>query len=62
MKVLLYVDGLEALKDSNIEYTLDSTCKDYDVVHINFYNPKAYLFAKKAHKLGKKVVYHAHST
>lgn len=78
MKVLLYADGLEgiknsglgkaidhqleALKDSNIEYTLDSTCKNYDVVHINFYNPKAYLFAKKAHKLGKKVVYHAHST
>ena len=78
MKVLLYSDGLEgiknsglgkaidhqleALKDSNIEYTLDSKCKDYDVVHINFYNPKAYLFAKKAHRLGKKVVYHAHST
>ena len=78
MKVLLYADGLEgiknsglgkainhqleALKDSDIEYTLDSTCKDYDVVHINFYNPKAYLFAKKAHKQGKKVVYHAHST
>jgi len=47
MKELLYAVGLEgiknsglgkainhqleALKDSNIEYTLDSTCKDYDV-------------------------------
>lgn len=78
MKVLLYTEGLEgiknsglgkaiyhqieSLKGSDMEYTLDSNCTDYDIVHINFYNPKAYFFAKKAHKLGKKVVYHAHST
>ena len=78
MKVLLYSEGLkkiknsglgkainhqiDALKNSDIEYTLDSKCNDFDIVHINFYNPRAYLFAKKAHKMGKKVVFHAHST
>ncbi len=77
MKVLLYTEGLKtigksglgkavkhqmkALEDNHIEYTLN--IKDnYDIVHINFYGPKSYLLAKKAHKLGKKVVYHAHST
>lgn len=78
MKVLLYSEGLkkiknsglgkainhqiDALKNSDIEYTIDSKCTDFDIVHINFYNPRAYLFAKKAHKMGKKVVFHAHST
>ena len=78
MKVLLYTEGLKkigksglgkavnhqikALKDNNIEYTLDKKCTDYDIVHINFYGLKSYFLAKKAHKLGKKVVYHAHST
>ena len=33
-----------------------------DVVHINTIFPKSYELAKEAHKLGKKVVYHAHST
>jgi len=78
MKVLLYTEGykkigksglgkavnhqIKALTDNNIEYTLDKKCKDYDVVHINFYGLNSYFLAKKAHKLGKKVVYHAHST
>lgn len=78
MKVLLYTEGLNkigksglgkavkhqirALEDNNVEYTLDPKCKDYDIVHINFYGIKSYLLAKKAHRLGKKVVYHAHST
>ena len=77
MKVLLYTEGLKtigksglgkavkhqmkALEDNNIEYTLN-TKEDYDIVHINFYGPKSYFLAKKAHRLGKKVVYHAHST
>lgn len=78
MKVLLYTEGLKkigksglgkavlhqikALEDNNIEYTLDYKCKDFDIVHINFYGLKSYHLAKKAKKMGKKVVYHAHST
>ena len=78
MKVLLYTEGLKtigksglgkavshqikALEDNNIDYTLDSKCKDYDIVHINFYGLKSYFLAKKAKKMGKKVIYHAHST
>ncbi|MBP3766151.1 MAG: glycosyltransferase [Bacilli bacterium] len=54
---------IRSLEDNGIEYSLDpkdiNTC---DIVHINFYGIKSYLLAKKAHKLGKKVVYHAHST
>lgn len=52
---------MNALKENNIEYTLDPK-DDYDIVHINYYGPKSYSIAKKAKKLGKKVVYHAHST
>lgn len=78
MKILLYTEGMKtigksglgkalkhqikALEDNNIEYTLDSKCNDYDIVHINFYGPKSYLLAKKAKRMGKKIVYHAHST
>ena len=77
MKVLLYTENekmiaksglgkaikhqIKALEDNNIDYTLDIR-DDYDIVHINFYGPKSYDLAKNAHKLGKKVVYHAHST
>ena len=78
MKVLLYTEnekilaksGLgkaikhqqKALEDNKIEYTTDPKCKDYDIIHLNFYGPKSYFLAKKAKKQGKKVVYHAHST
>ncbi len=78
MKVLLYTEGLKkignsglgkavkhqmkAMEDNNVEYTTDPKCNDYDIAHINFYGPKSYRLAKKAHKMGKKVVYHAHST
>ena len=77
MKVLLYTEGeklfsksglgkaikhqMKALEYENIEYTRDLK-DDYDIVHINYYGPKSYHLAKKAHKKGKKVVYHAHST
>lgn len=77
MKVLLYTENekmigksglgkaikhqMNALKENNIEYTTNPD-DDYDIVHINFYGPKSYALAKKAHKLGKKVIYHAHST
>ncbi len=78
MKVLLYTEfaklngksglgkaiqhQMKALEDNKIEYTTDPKCKDYDIIHINFYGPKSYYMAKKARKLGKKVIYHAHST
>ena len=78
MKVLLYTENLKkignsglgkaikhqqkALEDNKIEYTTDPKCKDYDIIHLNFYGPKSYFLAKKAKKQGKKVVYHAHST
>lgn len=78
MKVLLYTEfsksigksglgkaikhQMKALEDNNIEYTTDSKCKDYDILHVNFYGPKSYHMAKKAKRKGKKVIYHAHST
>ncbi len=77
MKVLLYTENekmisksglgkaikhqMNALKENNIEYTTNPK-DDYDIVHINFYGPKSYMLAKKARKMGKKVIYHAHST
>ena len=77
MKVLLYTEGLKtisksglgkaikhqmkALEDNKIDYTTNLK-DDFDVLHINFYGPKSYLFAKKAKKKGKTIVYHAHST
>lgn len=77
MKVLLYTEGeklfsksglgkaikhqMRALEHVGVEYTTDLH-DDYDIVHINFYGPKSVRMAKKAHKHGKKVVYHAHST
>lgn len=78
MKVLLYTEGLKsigksglgkavkhqmnALEENQIPYSLDPKCKDYDILHVNFYGPKSYFLAKKARKMGKKVIYHAHST
>ena len=77
MKVLLYTEGekmtsnsglgkaikhqMKALESVNIPYTTNIK-DDYDIIHINFYGPKSYYLAKKAHRQGKKVVYHAHST
>ena len=54
---------IRSLEENNIEYSLDPKDIDScDIVHINWYLLKSYKLAKKAHKLGKKVVYHAHST
>lgn len=77
MKVLLYTEGLKnigksglgkaiehqkkALEMEKIEYTLNPK-EDYDILHINTWFPKSYIFAKNAKKNGKKIVYHAHST
>jgi 1,2-diacylglycerol-3-alpha-glucose alpha-1,2-glucosyltransferase len=78
MKVLLYFEGqrllnksgigraLEhqkrALSEVGIDYTLDPKCTDYDILHINTYGLHSVYMVKKARKLGKKVIYHAHST
>ncbi|MCI8501546.1 MAG: glycosyltransferase [Oscillospiraceae bacterium] len=77
MKVLLYTEGLKyvgksglgraikhqirALESAGVEYTLDPK-EDYDIVHINSYGLKSRRLARKARRMGKKVVYHAHST
>lgn len=77
MKVLLYTESekvigksglgkaikhqMKALASAGVEYTLNPK-DDYDVLHINTYFPKSYFFAKRAKKIGKKIVYHAHST
>ncbi|MCD8195195.1 MAG: glycosyltransferase family 4 protein [Coprobacillus sp.] len=77
MKVLLYAEGLktigksglgkaiqhqmQALDYEGIAYTLNPK-DDYDILHINTYFFKSYFLARKAHKKGKKVVFHAHST
>ena len=77
MKVLLYTQSekiignsglgkaikhqMKALDEVGVSYTTDEN-DDYDILHINTYFPKSYFFAKKAKKVGKKIVYHAHST
>lgn len=77
MKVLLYTEGLKtvgksglgkaikhqmkALENEGIEYTLNPK-DDYDILHINTYFFKSFFLAKKARRMGKKIVYHAHST
>lgn len=77
MKVCLYTEGekmtkksglgkaikhqMAALDSVHIPYTTNPK-EDYDIIHVNFYGPRSYRLAKKAHKQGKRVVYHAHST
>ncbi len=77
MKVLLYSEGMKfiaqsgvgraikhqmkALELNNIEYTTDPK-DDYDVIHINTTGPRSIYLAKRAKKMGKKVIMHAHST
>lgn len=77
MKVLLYTEKeklvaksglgkairhqMKALELAGVEYTTDMK-DDFDILHINTYFPASYELAQKAKKLGKKIVYHAHST
>ena len=77
MKVLLYTKDYETVKESGVgkaidhqikalslvgcDFTLDEK-EDYDLVHINTVFPQSVAFANKAHRDGKKVVYHGHST
>ncbi|MGG5316721.1 glycosyltransferase [Enterococcus sp. AZ072] len=78
MKVLLYFEGQSvigksgigralvhqkrALSSIGIQYTLDPSSTDYDILHVNTYGPKSAKLVAKAKRLGKKVIYHAHST
>lgn len=52
---------IEALKQAGVEYTLNPK-DDYDLVHINTFEPSARRMARKAHRNHKPVIYHAHST
>ncbi len=77
MKVLLYTEGLKtvgksglgkaikhqmtALENEKVDYTLNPK-DDYDILHINTYFLKSHFLVRKAKRLGKKIVYHAHST
>lgn len=77
MKVYLYFEGkkmiqtsgigramkhqIAALTSAGVEFTTNP-CDDYDILHINTVGPNSYGMIKKARKLGKKVIYHAHST
>ena len=77
MKILLYTEfekltgqsglgkairhQMRALEENGIDYT--RSVKDaHDIIHINYYGLRSYRLAKKEHKKGGKVVYHAHST
>lgn len=78
MKVLLYFENQnliaksgigralklqqEALSYTDVEVTTDPKCLDYDILHINTYGINSHHMVNKAHKMGKKVVYHGHST
>ncbi len=77
MKVLLHSDKMKAIEKSgvgrdikhqmkalelnNVEYTTNPK-DDYDIIHINTIFPESYLMGRKAKKMGKKVIFHAHST
>lgn len=77
MKVLLYFEGkkmisksgigramkhqMAALNCEGIDYTTNPN-DDYDILHINTIGPRSSPLIKKCHSLGRKVVYHAHST
>lgn len=77
MKVLIYFDDYDTVKESGVGKAIDHQIKalklsdvdfsldkndEYDICHINTVFPKSVLFADKAKKDGKKIVYHAHST
>lgn len=77
MKILLHSDKLKeieksgvgraikhqmrALELNNVDYTTNPD-DDYDIIHINTIFPESFLMGKKAKRMGKKVIYHAHST
>lgn len=52
---------IKALKLAGCDFTLDEK-DNFDLVHINTTLPGSVYFASKAKKMGKKVIYHGHST
>ena len=52
----------KALELNNIEFTTCNKDEDFDLVHINTPFLNSYFEAKRAKRLGKKVIIHAHST
>lgn len=78
MKVKLYFENEKAIAKSGIgkalehqkkalilnqiDFTTNHQCTDYDLLHINTTMLNSYFEAKKAKKMNKTIVYHAHST
>ena len=77
MKILLYTESKKMLRNSGLGRAIEhqerallengvpyttSPRDDYDLIHLNYYGPRSYFLAKKARRMGKKVIYHAHST
>lgn len=78
MKVKLYFGNIETIKKSgigkalehqkkalalnNVEVTTEKKDKNYDILHINTVFPDSFDMINQAHKIGAKVIYHAHST
>lgn len=52
---------VKALTDAGVDFTTNPK-DDYDIVHINTIDRASWRMARKAHRHGKKVVWHAHST
>lgn len=78
MKVLLYFESEKllaksgigraldhqkrALTEMGIEFTLDAKDDNYDILHINTYGLNSRRMIRRARRLHKPVIYHAHST
>ncbi|MGI6735644.1 MAG: Processive diacylglycerol alpha-glucosyltransferase [Tenericutes bacterium ADurb.Bin239] len=52
---------VKALTEAGIPFTVNEK-DDFDIVHINTIDPSAFRMARKARRMGKKVVVHGHST
>ncbi|MHC1734327.1 MAG: glycosyltransferase family 4 protein [Erysipelotrichaceae bacterium] len=77
MKVCIYFEGeklisgsgigramrhqIEALTAAGVEFTTDPK-EDFDILHINTIGVSSAMLVSKAHREGKHVIYHAHST
>ncbi len=55
------VHQMKALDLVHVPYTTDLK-DDFDIVHINTIFPESLVLAKKCKQMGKKVIFHAHST
>lgn len=57
-----FIHQKTALSLNHIDYVTDKDNIDYDILHINTITPDSLKQIKQARSLGKKVIYHAHST